>query len=138
MQVFLVQDGEEFRVPRDIAKVEGHQLCHGLGGGEVGHLHLALLGALGGIGGLQHLQPQRLLAAEMGVEHALIGAGPGGDFIHPRACQALFGEFHEGGIKDARPGGGGAGGEGSCGALMLGGMPGLMPSGCPRPGRAGR
>src|SRR5262245_52710378 len=44
---------------------------------------------------------QRLLVAEIMVEHSLVDAGRFGDDIHPRAGEAMRREFAQCGVKDA-------------------------------------
>ena len=49
---------------------------------------------------LQRRQVQAFLAAEVIVDHPLVGAHPRGDGIDTRAAQAVLGEFLAGGRKD--------------------------------------
>ena len=52
------------------------------------------------VSGFEHREEQPLLVAEVVVEHALVGAGCGGDPVYARAAEAVLGEFDGRGIED--------------------------------------
>ena len=101
VQVLLVQHGQEFRVLQEIAPGELDQPGDSGVRRQAFQVQRALGGADAGIGRLQHRQVQRLLVADMVVQHALVGAGGRGDAVDPGAAEAVPGELGQRRVQDA-------------------------------------
>ena len=56
------------------------------------------------VGVFEHGEEQVLLAAEVMVDHLLIGFGAAGDCVYAGAGEPVTGEFDFGGVEDALPG----------------------------------
>ena len=67
-------------------------------------MQLLFGGANADIGSLDHLLEQLLLAAEIVIDHALVGLGPKRNGINPRAAQPFACKFHSRRIENALAG----------------------------------
>ena len=76
-----------------VVEIEFHQPLNGHAGLKVVEVERLFLAAQAGVNPLQHGQVEALLAAEVVVDHALVGFGVLGDLVYPPAKQPLGGEF---------------------------------------------
>ena len=99
-QVLGVEQADELGVLDEVAPGEERELAQPLLGIAVAEVERRLGAADAGIGVLEHDEVERLLVAEVVVEHPLVGAGARRDRIDPGAAEALLGELPRRGGED--------------------------------------
>jgi hypothetical protein len=102
VQVGAVEQAQELRVLEIVVPGEYHQSADCLRRIDLGQVQrlLGLADVL--VGGLEHGAEQFVLAAEVVIQHALVGAGQCRDAVDPRTTQTDTRELGLGGGEDAR------------------------------------
>ncbi len=88
----------------EVVEGEADQLLHRLARRQLAEVERRLALADVAVGLQQHLRVERLLVADVVVEHALVGAGPFGDPVDPRAVEPVLDELLARGLHDVAPG----------------------------------
>ena len=91
--VFVVEQHDEIRMRARWSKELSISFLMARSGGSPVEIELTLLGADFRIDPFQHRQIERVLVAEIVIDQLLVDAGAGGDFVDPRAGQAVFRKF---------------------------------------------
>ncbi|MCY1174791.1 hypothetical protein D9M73_150030 [compost metagenome] len=104
VKVFGGEDGDEFGVAHIIVPDECHQFAQGLlRVGEVeAQLRFGLVEA--GIDVLQHTDEQLFLAAEVVIDHPVVGLGQCGDLLDAPTSEAFLAEDLHCGLENIVPG----------------------------------
>ena len=102
-QVLGIQQRQEFRIADEIIPGEIDQPLDRLRRIEMFQIEPALLDPDFLIGAFEHREIEVFLVADVIVQHALVGAGLGGDAVDPRAGKPVGGEFLLRGLENAKP-----------------------------------
>ena len=84
----------------EVVEGEADEACHRVGRGERAEVEVGLAGADVGVGVEQDAGVERLLVADVVVEHPLVDAGPLGDAVDARAVEPVLDELLAGGDQD--------------------------------------